>query len=241
MIHHPRNLSLFVAAAAALGQLACSTDSTVNLGETKGSALVDYAAGWDGYAEAAFFDEANTPTDRIRITVRADGTGSVRIGDAPLFPPANDYDVGYPRGAQPTVFQAGFEYSLHDVKVEGRRLRFYLEPSEPFADWCSHQTPFVESENVVRCVPGGVIADEGGNCSIGYPGDDVATAPIVDCGKATLCVAPDVLCKCTPSACGPDHDPQFRIRFDGSLEEAGSRLVGAIGRTAPVTVKLDRQ
>lgn len=232
MTHHLRNL--VAVAIVTLSQVGCSTDDTVNLGETKGSALADYAAHWKGYVENDVFDSLNTPTDMIRVTINADGSGFVRIGDAPLFPPASNYDAAYPTGAIPFPLQAGFQYPLLDTRIEDRRLRFRLDTSSPFEDWCSHQTPFPDSKNPSywRCIPGPLLGYYP-VCHAGY--SEEIDPPVVDCGHAITCTN---TCRCTEAGCAASGEPTFVFTFDGSLEDAGSKLYGDL---RGVTVKLTRE
>src|SRR5205823_5394415 len=80
--------------------LGCSGGS-VNIGNTNavGSKLSDYAASWDGYAEAYTFMPDSS--DRVRLTISADGHGTVEVGDTALLPPPTDPNVGYPSPGQP--------------------------------------------------------------------------------------------------------------------------------------------
>jgi hypothetical protein len=233
MNHHLRTLA--AVAVVTLSQLGCSTDDTVNLGETKGSALSDYAAQWKGYVENEVLDPLNAPTDVIRVTINADGGGFVRVGDKPLFPPASNYDVGYPVGATAYPLQAGFQYPLLDTRVEDRRLRFRIDTASPFETWCTHQTPYRDSKDPSywRCLPGPPLGAPP-TCHTGY--SEEIDHPVVDCSKSQTCIG---TCSCTETGCQAMRDePSFVFTFDGSLEEAGSRLYGDLRGT---TVKLTRQ
>ena len=89
-------LALLLGSAASLG---CSSSDKINIGNSQptGSALADYAASWDGYAEAYTF----TPdgSDRVRSTVAASGQGHLEVGNAALLSPPTDPNVGYPPSA----------------------------------------------------------------------------------------------------------------------------------------------
>src|SRR5450432_936374 len=74
---------------------ACSGGGAVNIGNTAviGSQLSDYAASWDGYAEAYTFMPDGS--DRVRLTIDANGQGTLEVGNAALLPPPTDPNVGY--------------------------------------------------------------------------------------------------------------------------------------------------
>src|SRR4051812_1872769 len=64
---------------------ACSNDSgSVDVGRNVGSQLADYAASWDGYAEAYVFDDGS---DHVRIPLDAAGQGTLVVGDQAPPPP----------------------------------------------------------------------------------------------------------------------------------------------------------
>ena len=77
----------------ALVPAACSDGNPVDLGHREAQ-LSDYAATWDGYAEAYTFREGSS--DRVRITLDATGVGTLEVGDAPLDPVPTDPEVGLP-------------------------------------------------------------------------------------------------------------------------------------------------
>src|SRR5262245_9474401 len=78
-------------AALMLLSVACSGgDPTVT---TSGNQVSDYAATWDGYAEAFTFEDGS---DRVRLTIHANGEGTIEVGDSAPLPPPTDPNVGYP-------------------------------------------------------------------------------------------------------------------------------------------------
>ena len=81
------------------------TAGAVNIGNTTavGSQLSDYAATWDGYAEATTFSDGS---DHVRLTIDASGQGSLVVGDSAPLPAPTDPTVGYPPGAG-NEFQTG--------------------------------------------------------------------------------------------------------------------------------------
>ena len=77
----------------------CTASTKVDIGEGTapppgllGASLIDYAGTWDGYAEAFTWNDGS---DRIRIMLDANGVGTIRLGNAPDFPPP-DPDRAYP-------------------------------------------------------------------------------------------------------------------------------------------------
>lgn len=239
MIRHLRP-TLFVLGSLVLGQLGCSTDSTVELAGPQGAALKDYAAAWDGHAEAYSFDTTNGGTDRVRITVNSDGTGTLRVGDIPLYPPATNFDVGYPVGANASwnLF-AGVTYPLHSVRVEKDRLRFTVERTDFLADWCAHQTPYGDdpsSPSRYLCIPLPYMGQPDGTWAV----TDRQTGQLtpIDWLKVQECLS---MCTCSATGCvsGPSDKNNFpALEFDGALDQNGKNLVGTIVMAADTRVTL---
>jgi hypothetical protein len=129
---------------------ACSGGGTVNIGNTNavGSQLSDYAASWDGYAEAYTF----TPdgSDHVRLTIGSSGQGTLEVGDQPLLAPPTDPTVGYPPGE--SSMQAGLGYPntglnegvlfpIYDAQIQTDRIQVGIKPNDLYAAWCALQTP----------------------------------------------------------------------------------------------------
>src|SRR4051812_42637128 len=76
---------------------ACASNKPVDLGDDKtgttAQGLAAYEGAWDGYVEAYKFPSGS---DRVRITLDAEGQGTIEVGDAPAIPPFTDPNVGYP-------------------------------------------------------------------------------------------------------------------------------------------------
>jgi hypothetical protein len=229
MIRHLQRPTRFILGSLVLVQLGCSTDSTVDLAGPSGAALKDYASAWDGHAEAYSFDTANGGTDRVRITVNGDGTGTLHVGNAPLYPPATNFDVGYPVGAKrsPDLF-AGVAYPLHSARVEQDRLRFTIDNTDPFGEWCAHQTPYGAGSppDSYYCIPIPLMHPTDDTCQTGQQ------TP-VDCLKASECLS---VCTCSATGCvaaaptngGPPGSGLPPLQFDGALEQNGKSLVGTL-------------
>ena len=110
-----------------------------------GSSLVDYVDQWDGYTEAQQFV---FDSDRFRFKLNGDGTGTVVLGESQVYPAATDPNVGYPPGedlmsavVKVGQYRGGFEYPVHDVIVQSKRIRFKVSPNDFFKGWCELQTP----------------------------------------------------------------------------------------------------
>jgi len=127
---------------------ACSGGGAVNIGNTAviGSQLSDYAASWDGYAEAYTF----TPdgSDRVRLTISANGQGTLEVGNLALVAPPTDPNVGYPPGNEdtketptPPVWE-GVLYPIYGAQVQTNRIQVGIKPNDYYAAWCALQTPF---------------------------------------------------------------------------------------------------
>ncbi len=145
-----RLLSRLLFLCAAVPLVACSSDKSVNIGNTTpiGSRLSDYAASWDGYAEAYTFMPDGT--DRVRLTIASDGHGTLQIGNLSLLAPATDPNVGYPAGASVPVdlafrvpaMQEGFLYPIYSAQVQTDRIQVGIKSHDYYSSWCGLQTPF---------------------------------------------------------------------------------------------------
>jgi hypothetical protein len=129
--------------------VACSGDKA-NIGNTSaiGSQLSDYAATWDGYAEAYTFSPDGS--DHVRLTITADGQGTLLVGDLPAYAPPTDPNVGYPPGidySKNGYFQApplweGFVYPVYGARVETDRIQVGVKTNDIFTTWCGLQTSY---------------------------------------------------------------------------------------------------
>jgi hypothetical protein len=216
--------------------IACSQGSPVNLGTTEAQ-LSDYASNWDGYAEAYTFPTAGS--DRIRLTLNAEGQGTVEVGEAAPLPVPTQAAGGYPVD-QFHPFRDGFQYPVHAAHVEAGRIHFALDPWEIYGGWCAFATPYsdVTAPSGYSCSPGPYGTDaNGNNCT------DENGAPL-DCATVALCgtlfgtngwVDQNDICTCTASACGPhvaQTDPTsldgYAVVFDAAIDPGGATLTGTL-------------
>ncbi len=240
--------------------LGCSSDP-VDIGDDKtGEKLSDYAASWDGYAEAHEFAGGSS---RVRIVLDSAGAGTVEFGDGPAVPPP-DPDVGYmvQDRTSPYLNQnlnelvVGFDYTARNSVVESKRLRLIVDPRELYKEWCSMQSSYPDASFPGRytCLP---HMDEGGSAPLCVtpPSDTECCATTntgfsfrEDCSKIALCsLFWNSPCDCTASGCDaetPEDLSSYRysvVRLDAALEDEGTALVGTllIG-SAHVTIRLTR-
>jgi hypothetical protein len=223
-----------------LGASACSSDSQVDIGDGKlGESLTDYAATWDGYAEAYTFSDGS---DRVRLNLDANGEGTFEVGESPavVTDPAN------PPGASRPELVPGFAYTVRFSTVEDNRLRFRIDANEVVAPWCSAQTSYEQgagSGNYL-CVPSGGSIMGGEACFI-IQGSDIEIP--VDCDALMLCRLGD-MCKCSASGCStPEIIEESPVQFavDGALDASGDELegtllLGELEASTP-TIRLTRQ
>jgi hypothetical protein len=239
----------------AFAPAACSDGNPVDLGHREAQ-LSDYAASWDGYAEAYTFRDGSS--DRVRITLDANGVGTLEVGEAQLDPVPIDPEVGLP--GFPELFRDGFRYPIHAATVDAGRIRFELYPRERYAPWCAIQTPFANTlyeMSFYGCVsvPPGKGYENTSGCFLydpvpgESPGVIVATNPMpVDCARWNPCL--NGTCTCTASACAFIPSPyENKVLVDGALESDGTSLVGTLllndGYYPPddarLTIRLERQ
>ena len=214
LVRNVSMLSVLVLSAA------CSSggnDNPVDLGErevtVRGQKLSDYAGNWDGYGEATTFD--GNGSDRLRVTLASDGTGTVRFGDMdpPTIPAAADLlTVPYIEGNRVGKFGAGasgFDYTVHDTTLTGKRLRFAIDSREVFDDYCPLFTPMPDTVS-----PGG----SGYNCA------DPSTPPNEQCNS---------VCSCDATSCVAQRSEGIYLHaeeyiFDGTLEGTGDEFVATL-------------
>jgi hypothetical protein len=243
---------------------ACSGSGAVNIGNTNtiGSELSDYAASWDGYAEAFSFSPDGS--DHVHLTIDASGQGTLQVGDGALLAPPTDPNVGYPPslGQSLPVFLGpqtsatdlieGFLYPLHAAQVQTDRIQLGIVPSDLWATWCALEPPVPVTSggddggaSAYGCVAnlGGYSAGVYGPCAQIEP--DGTYVPI-DCGKLSLCQFGTV-CSCTASACASTSVPattpvnQYPVELDGALDATGTTLTGTLNLGTRITVVLQKQ
>jgi len=239
--------------SVALTAAACGDATKGNA--TKGYSLVDYVARWEGYAEAFTFRDGS---DRVRLTLSADGQGTLQVGDAPLAPAVTDPSLGPPGVWNlPTNYSfanlnPGFLYPLYAPNVEAKRIRVGANYHDAWRDWCAMQTPVYRAALPgYVCSPDLTIGDDTG-C---FYTDASGALVEVDCVHDSFCRMPSpcscavtpMLCACTASACAvPDttNDGARFVKIDAALEDDGASLVGTlaiddIGQR--FTIRLTRQ
>lgn len=255
---HLRQLMLINALFAA----GCASGKPVDIGENTsaktGEKLSDYAASWDGYAEAY-----NLPSgsDRVRMTLDEHGNGTVKLGEDVDYG-APQADVGYaaPAGFNelnpvPVLTQAlaeGFAYSAIAATVQDERLQFGADGNELYQSWCELQTdypPNPATPGEDTCEPSSGFGWDGSECLVSPNGDSILSAPI-DCYKAALCEQPGQPCTCTSAGCTVLLETtlaQAPNRVDGALSDGGDSFTGTLVlkideyNESRITIHLTRQ
>ena len=232
--------------------IACSSGGSVEIGESRtGEKLADYAASWDGYAEAYSFYDGS---DRVRISLDALGNGTLEIGDSPTLPPASDPDAAYPPSDEQNpaglleLLFPGFAYPIETASIATTRLRLVVSPWMIERDWCPMLTPYVWRETntgpVYSCLPHETDAPANAPPDTCWfrEGSNLFQA---DCQKSGLCGA---ACTCTASSCSVYEPEPGSIRsenktqLDAALTDNGNTLVGTmLIRSQRVTVRLTRK
>lgn len=241
---------------------ACSADP-VDLGDGRlgvdRSALVSYAAAWEGYVEAYQFDSGS---DRVRLVLDENGDGTFSFGDGQPWPQPTDPDTAFPfeRFADPSGYSfeniptpiEGFAYHVGGALVEDERLRAATPASQVFDAACAIQTPVLVDQSVPNgdepgpVPPVAAIGSPEYSClsELGYsegpPGSCFTglSGQAVSCTKARLC---SNHCECTATLCSARAESELRL--DAALNDAGDRLEGTLvglNGDARATVRLTR-
>jgi hypothetical protein len=194
-----RLLSQALILCAAGPLVACSGDKPVNIGNTSviGAQLSDYAATWDGYAEAYTFQPDGS--DRVRLTIDASGNGTLQVGSAALLAPPTDPNVGFPPGVNyngPSSvnlgLNEGFLYPIYAAQVQANRIQLGVNGADLYAAWCALQTPIAYYQTTIT----GTIGD--GGVIPGKDGQPISVPGIVDGGVVS-----------TFYACAPNEPSMF--------------------------------
>jgi hypothetical protein len=222
--------------------VACGDQGALDVGDESGKtgqALSDYAASWDGYAEAFTF--AGDGEDRVRLTLDEQGAGVLRVGEEALFPPATDPEGLYPPtfgvaqsaatplGGSVRGLRSGFGFSVNGAFVSGERLKFQVALGQLMDSWCALQAP--------EPVPGYTCGDGGYGYSaqLGcFGGDGVE----LDCNVAQQCEA----CECDAEACRAANLEWETLEVDAALTDAGDTLEGTLltPNDERVTIRMTR-
>ncbi len=186
--------ALMVLLSGAAAGLGCSGGGSVDIGNTQavGAQLSDYAASWDGYAQAYTFSPDGS--DRVRLTIDASGHGNLQIGNAALLPTPTDPNVGFPTEAAAaillsgprspvSILNEGFLYPTYAAQVQADRVQVGIDPGDLEATWCALQTPVALSHLVVSATDGALIVPLGpdGELLSPAPGDGGTTTTIYNC------------------------------------------------------------
>ena len=258
---HMRAVTVLLLGVGALA--GCSGGGgNVNIGDTSpvGAKLSDYAATWDGYAQAYHFWPNGS--DRVRLTIDAQGHGALRVGAGDLLAAPSDPDQFTPANIaelpQWSDLVEGGLYPTHAPEVQAGRIQFGVNPWDLEAAWCALQTPYpvvngginiadggqVQEHYDYTCLPGYSAASDGSDCS--YADEAGQTHP-VSCAKLWLCQG-ITACACTATGCaGRDLSyatsaNQYPDEFDAALDRTGRTLTGTLNLDGNrVTVVMQRQ
>jgi hypothetical protein len=204
---------------------------------------------WTGWTENYQYKSGS---DVVRLSFASDPNGvvvgQVTLGAGTPPPPATDPNVGYPEGSitnysdvslgiRYTVLE-GFSYTMYEGIVTKNRLRFTIQPNEPWTGWCALQTPAVDGSG--SCLPNwSMTSDPDKDC---YLIDATSGALVsIDCGKLNLCFNHYCLCSTTSCRLKLPTDPfipgdptqladELALHFDMAL--TGDIAAGSMGSTA---------
>jgi hypothetical protein len=194
-----------------------------------GEKLSDYAGNWDGYGEAVTFDASGS--DRIRISLATDGSGTVRFGEAASLPVPAVADL--PTAYFPNLDNvgsfgietiSGVDFSVHDTMLTGKHLRFNIAGYEAWTEYCSIIPPLSDPQSPT-----------------GYSCSTSAQLGASGCG-AGVCICDENECQAQEALGSHVGD----ALFDGTLEGIGDEFVATLGlrggelNRQRVTVRLTR-
>jgi hypothetical protein len=153
--------------------------------------------------------------------------GRVVFGSDPILPPATDLDEPYncpnpdmlstnPRCLPIGTWATGYEYEVHGVIPESKRLAFTLYPREAWGSWCALQTPHQWDECYFSASPNEETGgDEEGRCRIG---DEW-----IPCG--TFVLRTGDTCTCASDGCFPTL---LGAKLDFVIDDGGNTLRGSV-------------
>lgn len=219
----------------------CAGNGGVNIGDGEVAvdkdALESYAGDWSGYVEAYTFPSG---TDKIRVVLDEQGSGSLQIGEGDLAAPPTDPDVGYPPSlvalAPETALlimsnlavenlHEGIAYPIANATLASQRLRFQFDALSAYTDWCELQSAYPQptSPPSYGCIPGGGINESAeGVCSVQMSAESDEQVP-VDCVKAFECM---FVCACDATSCTNMSGTPMLV--DAALSDDGQHLDGTI-------------
>ncbi len=267
---HSKTIARLLLTGLLAAPAACSSGGDVNIGDTQslGAKLSDYAAHWDGYAEAYAFPPSNS--DRIRLVLDDQGNGTVQVGDDPLLPAPTDPNLGYPAGDENTktsgdinrtTLSGGVVYPVYAAQVQAARIQIGLKPLDYYAAWCALQTSYHVIDGFTAQADGSEVPDYTYGCLPGYGGsggstgcevqinnpDQSVTYQPADCGKLYLCLMQVCACDATGCSTGPSvaagtAPAGYPAELDAALDSSGENMTGTLNLNGTrLTVHLQRQ
>ncbi len=235
-----------IAALAAAGVFGCSSEDDVDIGsdgsqpaKNLGSKLSDYAGSWEGHVEAYTFTDG---TDRVRLSLSAQGAGSLELGnDAPPLPAPDPTQAppgwtAFGPSASPEGVLLGYPHVTNGVSVDANRLKFQTAPPKEWETWCELLQPVPADDQSYYCLPNvSYLYDSGSDTCRAHP--DSGPDTIVPCGPI-VCLSE---CNCDANICKLTQSAWKPLEFDSVLENDGGSLVGTlVVNFSSVTVRLSR-
>lgn len=217
-------------ASTTLALTACGDPASLDVGDEKGqvgAALTDYAAQWDGYAQAFAFP--GDESDRVRIVLDEEGNGTIRFGNEVLFGEATDPNAWYPPTYQlPTGesrfgVRTGFEFPISGAVVENARLKFSFDPDALMSSWCALQA----NDPSVGWTCGERSFSQSWNTGTAVCSYSSGQPPVhheLPCARAVQCVGS---CSCDESGCHT-RDAMQDATFDAVQSDEGETLIGTL-------------
>jgi hypothetical protein len=224
------------------GGAGAQPDAAVRDGAADGAVgvqVLEVAGIWQG--ELQYFEfPSGSSAIQLELHVDPELGGEAVFGEGPARQAPDPNEVL--DTVEDRSLRESYAYPLHDVVLEGNRLRFHVDTHDVWEGFCSSLPP-IEDDDVAgsyRCIPGwpfmGMPTDEPGACYLTNP--ETGQNEELDCARFWFC---GILgfCDCDATACHADRG--FIVRFELML--SGPELRGPVagGGIRDVEAVLERR
>jgi hypothetical protein len=197
-----------------------TTDATAR------SAVTDPVGSWTGHVEHGSFGAGNGTLLLTLTRARGQLSGVIVFDDRSRYPDPMSTANGT---THPSLID-GYRYRLHDVRMQGDRLRFHLETGDAFPAWCVAQRPRPELPYTRGWGCPELDTSAGPDGCFLHVRERFGIQPIpFDCKRTHWCLALRTRCLCAESTC--EARPGESVWIDVTLSE--DRGDGSMGFGLP--------